>query len=417
MKSFAEQSVVSEPLEAPRGWVVVVAAAIGVSVGMSPVPFYTIGMFAPELAREFGWSFASLMAGIAIQSLVVMFISPFAGVLTDNVGARTVGMVSLGLFGLSFIAFALTGPRLIYFYLHWVVLGVVGAGTLSHTWSRVVSGWFDKNRGLALGVASTGTGITGFLIKPLTAWLITEHGWRTAYVVIGSLPIIVGIPIVYLFFRERRREIIVSGETKPADEPGMSYREALRDRKFWIIAVAFLFIAFALTSPTPNMENILRTFKFDIGTIAGITSSFGLAVIFGRIAGGWLIDRVWAPACACAVLLLPAGACWMLAQPAITSSQALGSVICLGLAAGLEFDLLAFLVARYFGQRNYASIYGSFYTSVAIGGGAGPVIFGRAFDLTGSYSHVLLAATTAIFIGGGLLLFLGPYRTFTSEHS
>lgn len=417
MDVTAAPLALAEPLESPRGWGVVAAAAVGVAVGMSPVPFYTIGMFAPELAKEFGWSFASLMAGIAIQSFVVMLISPFAGVAADKWGARAVAMISLVLFGISFMAFALTGSSLLLFYIHWVVLAVVGAGTLSLTWSRVVSGWFDRNRGLALGVASTGTGITGFLIKPFTAWMIVEYSWRAAYVAIGLLPIVIGLPVVYFLFRERRRAGAVRGDKKASDEPGMAYRDALRDRKFWIIAIAFVLIAYALTSPTPNMENILRTFRFDIATIAGITSSFGLAVIAGRIVGGWLIDRVWAPGCACAFLVMPAVACWTLAQPQISAHQAMGSVIALGLAAGLEFDLLAFLVARYFGQRNYASIYGSFYTAVAIGGGAGPVIFGRAFDLTGSYAHVLLSGGIAIIIGGGLLLLLGPYRAFSSEKS
>ncbi len=410
-----EQTGAIEPVESPRGWAVVGAAAVGLSLGMGPVPFYTIGMFAPELAHAFGWSFASLMAGIAIQSIVVMFLGPFAGVAADKYGARALALISLLLFGLSFASFAVTGPSIWLFYAQWVVLAFAGVGTISLTWSRVVSGWFERNRGLALGVASTGTGITGFLVKPFTAWLIVTHGWQVAYCVVGMLPIVIGLPVVWLFFRERRRATVLSETTPLPEEPGIRFREAVRDPKFWIIAVAFVFIAFALTSPTPNMENILRTFHFDIATIAGVTSSFGLAVIFGRIVGGWLLDRIWAPACACAVLALPAVACWVLAQSTLTTHEAIASVIAIGLAAGLEFDLLAFLVARYFGQRHYGTIYGAFYTAVAIGGGAGPVIYGRAFDLTGNYSHVLIASTIAIVLGGGMLLLLGPYRTFEAE--
>jgi MFS family permease len=354
------------------------------------------------------------MAGVAVQSFVVMLISPFAGIAADKWGARRVGLISLLMFGVVFGAFALTNGSLPLFYAHWVALAVLGSGTLSLTWSRVVSGWFDRNRGLALGLAATGTGVTGFLIKPFTAWLITEHGWRVAYAAIGLLPILIGLPVVALLFRERRRAPAALAQGA-VEEPGMRFRDALRDRKFWIIAIAFVLIAYALTSPTPNMENILKTFHFDLATIAGITSSFGLAVIAGRIVGGWLLDRIWAPACACAFLVLPAIACWALARPSISTHEALASVIALGLAAGLEFDLLAFLVARYFGQRHYASIYGSFYTAVAIGGGAGPVIFGRAFDLTGGYSQVLMSGVVAIVLGGGLLLLLGPYRHFAKE--
>lgn len=417
MRSFAPQSFATDPPGSPRGWGVVGAAAIGLAVGLSPLPFYTIGMFAPELARTFHWSFASLMAGIAIQSITVMLISPLAGFVTDKFGARRIAMLSLFLFGLSFMAFAFIGPSLMLFYVHWAVMSVLGVGTLGLTWARVVSGWFDRNRGLALGFATAGTGITGFLIKPLCAWLITAYGWRTAYAVLGLLPIVIGIPVVWLLFVERRSTAVLTASGDPLEEPGMAFRDALRDRKFWIIMIAFLLIAFSLTAPTPNMENILRTFQLDLATIAGITSSFGLAVIFGRIAGGWLIDRVWAPAGACGILSLPAIACWVLARPTITPHEALGSMIALGVAAGIEFDLLAYLVARYFGQRNYGAIYGSVYTAVALGGGVGPVVFGRAFDLTGSYAQILPYAAVILLVGSALLLLLGPYRSFTPEAS
>jgi len=143
--------------ETPRGWLVVLAAMVGVAVGMSPVPFYTIGMFAPELSKAFGWSFASMMGSIGVQSAVVMASSPMAGFAVDRWGARPVAVVSLLLFGLSFMSLALSSGSLLLYYAQWGVMSVLGAGTLSATWTRVVNGWFDKNRGLALGLASTGT--------------------------------------------------------------------------------------------------------------------------------------------------------------------------------------------------------------------------------------------------------------------
>lgn len=414
---FSASSAAVSPPESPRAWGVVAAAAIGLALGLSPMPFYTIGMFAPELAKAFHWSFAAMMAGIAIQSFTVMLIAPLAGIIADRFGARPVALLSLGLFGLSFMAFAVMGPSLVMFYAIWCVMSVLGIGTLGLTWARVVSGWFDRNRGLALGVATTGTGITGFLVKPFCAWLIVTYGWRMAYGVLGLLPIVIGLPVVGLLFVERHVPGIVDDKGEPRVEPGMAFGEALRDRKFWLLTTAFLLIAFSLTAPTPNMENILRTFHFDIATIAKITSSFGLAVICGRIAGGWLIDRVWAPACAFGILSLPAIACWVLSQPTLTYHGALGSMIALGMAAGVEFDLLAFFIARYFGQRSYGAIYGSVYTAVALGGGTGPVVFGHAFDLTGNYARILPVAAVILLAGSALLLLLGPYRTFTPEGS
>jgi MFS family permease len=394
-------------VEIPQGWLVVVSAMFGVAVGLSPIPFYTIGMFAPELSHAFGWSFAALMGSIAIQSGTVILVSPLAGAAVDRFGARPIALGSLVLFGLCYMSLALTPGSLWVFYAQWVVMSVLGAGTLSGTWTRVVNGWFDRNLGVALGLASTGTGFAGFLLKPLGLWLIKDFGWRAAFAGIGLLPILIGVPVVALLFRERSGKRMEAGPQR--EEAGVALRAALGMRQFWIMALAFLLISFALTAPTPNLENILRSLSFGISSIARIAGSFGLAVIVGRIAGGWLLDRVWAPACAFGFLLLPAAGCWSLAQPHVSEMRAIGAVVTLGLAAGFEFDLLAFLASRYFGRRHYGSIYGCFYAVIAFGGGLGPVVFGRVFDLTGTYAHILVVGSLCMVSGGVLLLLMGPY--------
>jgi MFS family permease len=386
---------------------------IGVAVGLSPIPFYTIGMFAPELSREFGWSFASMMGSIAVQSAVVMVVSPLAGFAVDRFGARPVALVSLFLFGLCFMSLSLNQGSLVLFYGQWVVMSVLGVGTLSATWTRVVNGWFDRNRGLAFGIASTGTGLTGFLIKPFAALMIAEFGWRAAFVAIGALPIIVGLPVIFALFRENRQaapaQMTVDAAEQQPVEHGMTLREALRSPRFWIMAAAFFLIAFALTAPTPNLENILKTFRFDLAEIGRIAASFGLAVIAGRVIGGWMLDRFWAPGCAFVILLLPALGSWLFAGDSLSGGAALVAVLCIGFGAGFEFDLLAFLISRYFGQRNYGVIYGCFYTVIACGGGLGPVVYGYAFDSTGTYGVALLLGIGCILIGGSFLLLMGPY--------
>jgi len=395
--------------ETPQGWLVVVSALFGVAVGLSPIPFYTIGMFAPELSHQFGWSFAALMATIAIQSATVIVVAPLAGLAVDRFGARPIALWSLVLFGLSYMSLSLTPGALWVFYAQWTLMSVLGAGTLSGTWTRVVNGWFDRNLGVALGLASTGTGFAGFLLKPFGLWLIKDFGWRTAFAGIGLLPIVIGVPVVAWLFRERHQARTAGPAVAPNDEPGLELRQALATPQFWIMAAAFLLISFALTAPTPNLENIMRSLTFGISVIAQITGSFGLAVILGRIIGGWLLDRIWAPACACAILLLPAAGCWLLAQPHVSEARAIGAVVTLGLAAGFEFDLLAFLASRYFGRRHYGSIYGCFYAVLATGGGLGPVVFGRVFDITGTYAQILVVGAGCMVAGGALLLLMGPY--------
>lgn len=397
-----------DAMDTPRGWGVVMAGMIGLALGLSPLPFYTVGMIAPELAKAFGWSFTQLMTSVTVQSLVVVVSGPLAGFALDRFGARRVALISTPLFGLAFMSLALANGSLTLYYIQWAVMSVVGAGTLTATWTRVVNSWFAANRGLALGVVSAGTGLTAFMIKPFMAWLIVDFGWRVAIAVVGVLPVVVAWPVLFMLFREPR---IVGAERQgePVAEAGLTLREALRARPFWIMAVAFLMVAFALTATTPNMENILKSHHFSLMEIGAITSSFGLAVIAGRVGGGWLLDRVWAPGSALLVFTLPMLGNAMLAGATLSKTAALLSIIGMGLGTGFEFDLLAYLIARYFGRREYGSIYGVFYIVIAVGGGLGPAVYGYVFDAAGTYAPALWSGVGCILAGSLLLLGMGAY--------
>ena len=94
--------------EFKEGWRVVFASLVGIGLGLSPVPFYTIGMFAPELAREFHWQYAQILFGLTVTTFTVLISAPAAGFLADRIGVRPVVLGSIVLFGLSFAAFSMT---------------------------------------------------------------------------------------------------------------------------------------------------------------------------------------------------------------------------------------------------------------------------------------------------------------------
>ena len=400
------------------GWPVVMAAMLGIGLGLSPVPFYTIGVLAPELAREFGWSFGDIMGGLPIMTFAVLVASPAVGLLADRVGVRPVALASLALFSLSFMAFATGTGDIRLFYANWGIMAVLGAGTLPITWTRAVNNRFDTRKGLALGLSLLGTGVFGFLVKPFTAWLIAEFGWRVAYLAVGALPLLIALPVAVACFYDigergqsgaARRDAAV---VQRALTPGMTFGETLRTWRFWVLAVAFVPISFAIGGPIPNMENILKVAGFAPSEIIGLASLIGLSVIAGRVVGGWLIDRFWAPAVAFVLLCAPALACWIFAAGPLTTETAALSIVLIGFAAGVEYDLMAFLVARYFGMKSYGAVYGSLYGFFALGAGIGPVVFGRAFDATGSYDGPLLMSGVMLVAGAALLLTLGRYRVF-----
>jgi predicted MFS family arabinose efflux permease len=405
------------------GWPVVLAAMLGIGLGLSPVPFYTIGMLAPELSREFGWQFGDIMAGLPIMTFAVLVASPLVGILADRVGVRPIALLSVLLFGLSFMAFALNNGDIRFFYANWAIMAVLGAGTLPITWTRAVNNRFEVRKGLALGLSLLGTGVFGSLVKPFTAYMIAEFGWRAAYLAVGALPLLIALPVAFLCFHDIGARDQTGAERRAMQArmrettPGLTFGQTLKTWRFWVLAVAFVPISFAVGGPIPNMENILKTAGFSGGELVGLTSIIGISVMLGRVLGGWLIDRFWAPGVAFALLCAPALACWLFAQGTMSYPVAAGSIFLIGFAAGVEYDLMAFLVARYFGMKSYSSIYGALYGFFALGAGIGPVVFGNAFDATGSYATPLLQSAVLLVVGAALLLTLGKYRSFGAPDS
>lgn len=397
-----------------RGWPIVLSAFLGVGLGLSPLPFYTIGLLAPELAREFGWGIGQVFFGITVYTLATLVAGPLSGFLAGRYGTRRVALGSLVLFALSFMGFALSSGSLWAYYLLWVVVALLGAGTLPITWTRGVNAWFEQRKGLALGLALTGTGVFGVIAKPYTAWLIASFGWRGAYIGLGLLPLLIAAPVAYFLFRDVDGDPQRQGSAARAEPQGLSLAETLRDWRFWLLGGAFILVSFALGGPIPNMENILKTSGFERSQILGMTAFIGLSALSGRLIGGWLIDRFWAPAVALVILCLPGLSCWIMAQGTMSQPTAMLSIVLIGFAVGVEYDLLAFLVARYFGMRAYTQIYALLYCCFAFGAGFGPAVFGWSFDKTGSYHAVLMAAAVGLVLGACSLLTLGRYRDFSA---
>ena len=191
----------SDFVEFKYGWPVVLAGSLGISLGMSPLP-HTIGVFAQPLSQEFGWGIDQIMYGLVPFCLATVISAPFAGYLSDRFGVRQVALISILLFALGMMAFALNNGSLPLYFFLWAMLSFVGAGTLPITYTKAISRWFQHKRGLALGMALVGTGIGGALAKIYAATLIDAVGWRMAYVGVGFLPLIVALPVVYLLFRD-----------------------------------------------------------------------------------------------------------------------------------------------------------------------------------------------------------------------
>lgn len=162
---------------------------VGIGLGLGSIPFYTLGVLAPELVRGFGWSFAEVMGGFTVMTLVTAVAGPLARILADRLGVRPVAVSALVLFSLGFMSFALMNGSVALYFLTWALVAALGAGNLPATWTRGVAGAFHRHRGLALCLSLVGSGHFAIAAKPLVAAVIANIGWRGAYVVLGALPL------------------------------------------------------------------------------------------------------------------------------------------------------------------------------------------------------------------------------------
>lgn len=398
-------------VEFRRGGRVLFAAAVGTAFGASPIPFNSIGPFTKPLAEEFGWGRGDIQLALFCFTVAVVVTVPFIGGLADRLGVRKVAIGTLALFGLSYAALAFTPASLAVFYLLWVLMGALGGGSTPVTWTRAVNGWFVHNRGLALALTLFGTGLTAAFLPSFATWLIEAYGWRAAFVGVALLPLGVALPIVLWLFREPGQ-----GETDAlvaaAARAGASVREALRSYRFWVIAAAILCVSIGVGGSITNFQPLLIDRGFEPQYAARIAGVIGVSVMAGRLLAGFLMDRFWAPAVTLPMLALPALACILLAQDDVPVAAAVLSAALIGLAAGAETDLVAYLTARYFGVAHYGRLYGLQYAVFGFASGISPFLFGRVFDATGSYRPMLYVAAVLFVAGACALLTLGRYPQF-----
>jgi MFS family permease len=396
--------------EFSRGWKPLTAALLGTMCGASPLPFNVAPLVLGPVNQATGWDFAAIAAGITIYGLIASLLAPVFGAMADRFGVRPVAILSLSAFTIIFASFYFVPLTLGGWYAWWAVLGLIAIGSTPVTWSRAIAMWFTRNRGLALAIMLVGTSIAAMIVPSVAKWAIDQYGWRAAFPVAALFPLLLALPIALLWFREPRPDERAAGIADASGALyGMTFREAARTGRFWLIFLSILLIAGAYGGAHIHMAQIM-TLKGHQDLIATALGVVGIGLLVGRIGVGWLFDRVWAPAVAFPAMLLPGLACFLLATSDTPAAAiALTAAFLLGFAAGAESDVIAFLAARYFGMANYGRIYGMLYLPFGVGSAISPIAYGIVRDRTGSYDGMLLAAMVMFVAGGALLLLLGRY--------
>jgi OFA family oxalate/formate antiporter-like MFS transporter len=397
--------------EFKTGWRVLLVSVMGVTCGITAVPIYTIGAFVGPLEDAYGWSRGAILSATVFAYLTLIFSGPVAGWLTDRHGPRRVAIWSVFGMALAISSAAILADTLWGLYLAYALIGILGAGTSPVVWTRAVSGWFRKKRGLAFGLTLMGTGLFATVGPIYVTFAIAKFGWRAGYIALAILPLVFVLPLVYLWFFERKHSTAkVSDSTVPDSEAaGMTLGAAIRTPHFWIIALSFLLFSTSISGFISSYIPMLTDSGLTRETAASMAGVIGISVIFGRIATGFLLDHFPASILSALLMALPAMGCFIWGTGLAGSAGAFVAAVFVGLAGGGEFDLVAYMTARYFGLRHYGKVYGLLFSSVIAGAVFGPLLFGFGFDIVGSYTPVLLTATALFVIGGIAQPFLGRY--------
>jgi sugar phosphate permease len=417
------------------GWWVAIATAIIILVG-SASPLYVFSVLIDPLEEEFGWSRAAIGAGPSIAAVMVGLSMPVAGYLVDRIGAPRLLAAGVLLIGGGNLVISQI-QAIWQFYILAAVLAV-GMGVADLPICAVaVAHWFVKWRGRALGIMSAGAGASGLMVV-LAAFLIAPLGWRTGLLIVGSGQLIICLPIA-LTVRHRPEEVGLlpdGAPPAPAEAPpdpppeavadgggdsgagqskGLSIRQALRTRSFWVLAAALILTWVGSLAVIIHVIPYLdESGGFTEEGAALIAMGIPFGSLVGRLGFGWLADYLskrWLLAAAWALQGLG-----ILIFAAVHSPwQAVVFLAAFAPGFGAAITVMPALLAEYFGLRTLGSIQGLLMAAGMLGGFTGPILAGGVYDVLDSYRPAFFVLALASFAAVVLIQMIGRRPTWELE--
>jgi MFS family permease len=389
-------------------WWVVVGAVTGLFVCNGPVLGFTFGVFLKPIMADTGWHRSTASFALSVGGILGAIAVPILGRMMDRWSIRRVALPGIVVYTIFMSLMGLAPAVLWIFTLMFAMAEMTSAIQTPLGYAKAISAWFDRRRGLALGIAMSGVGLGAFVIPQVAERLIERIGWRGTYVSLGLLTLVIAFPVVALWIREPR-----PGEGERGNAAaitvlaGYTVREATSTARFWMLGAAFFFVAVGINGSAAHIVPLLTDHGLSAAAATATLAIFGLATMGGRLLAGFLVDRIFAPYVATFFFLAPIAGFAFLASASGMLPAA--GVVLMGMGLGTEIDLIAFLVTRYFGQRAFGQLYGYFFMIFGLGSSFGRFLAGLVYDLAGSYTPALIGAALALVAAVILVNRLGSY--------
>jgi MFS family permease len=396
----------------------VLTGALGLCLG-PPLTVFSFGVFFKALAHDFHASRAAISFAFTLHNVLGALWLPGCGRLIDRFGPRRVIIPAIILYALILISAIWVGSSLWQFYLFYAALGFVQtSGPTPVPFGVVISHWFNRHRGLALGLLMLGIGIGGIVIPIVAQHLIARFGWRITYAIFGGAVLLLPLPVVATWLQNdpAQRGLHPDGDETPSiasqqpqEQQGLSWHEIWRQPTFWLMISIFTLTGASVHAGVLHVPALLTDRGLSAERAAFASSVIGLSLIAGRTGSGYLLDRFFAPRVA--ILFYGVSALGMaLLCAGIAGNMALAAAFLVGLGMGAEVEVIGYLVSRYFGLRAFGSAFGHAFAAFMLAGAAGTFLMGAGYDRTHSYTIPLAGFCILMVLGLGLMTRLGPYR-------
>jgi MFS family permease len=381
------------------GWFVVAGAFLVLSINYGAR--YCFGVFVKPMATDYQWSRSVISLGASLNMLVYSVCAIYIGRLLDKMAPRWIITCGALLASISLILTSFVKTPMQFYLVYGLLLGAGSACMGVVVCNPLVSKWFVRKRGLAIGVTTMGISFGTIMLTPAAGYLVKDYGWQSGFLFLGAVTFVVGVSLSQLLLGKTHPEaygMLPDGEKDPAlvvklqPEPHQPTRlpvfRILADRRFWILGGSFCMAVMALMSVF--VHQVAYALDNQIEKVAAATSlgAIGLAGFCGQFFFGWLSDRIKDAKYAASLGLLIMAVGMFILLEATTARRLYFYAVIFGFGYGSLAPMMPILVADRFGRHVMGSVYGLLTFFIGMGGAVGPILGGIIFDALGSYTRV-----------------------------
>jgi nitrate/nitrite transporter NarK len=383
------------------GWYMV-AASIATNTIFSAAYFQGFNVLIIPIERTFGWDRWVISAAMSLRQLEAGILSPVVGFLLDRFSSRklifwSAVISAVGFFGLGFT------NGIVAFFLFFAITSL-GASGVSHgvTWPVIISRWFRRNRGLAMGLAVTGP-IFGSPIVIMNTHIEDAYGWRAVLIGYGIV-ILVGVTLLSMLVRDRPEPYGLRPDGDPPEEgasterptgpsprrpdTGLTLHAVLRTKEFWLFTT---YLSGTFTVNSAFQVHMIPYFQQDIGLTAA-WAAVVMSMVFiisgiGRVGGGYLLDKMdYRLVLAVVAAMMGFSLLYLQVVDVRTVSATLPFALMFGVSFGCLVPMRGAVGSTMFGTRAIGGVLGLLQGAPVAAGVIGPLVMGIIFDLNGDYS-------------------------------